>query len=77
MELMPVQSTNLHAIGYDPGSMALQVQFHNGDVYAYSNVPPDVYSQMLSGDAGGVFAEIIKPQRATMPYVKMGTLPLA
>lgn len=77
MNLTPVASTNLHAVGYEPATSILWVQFKNGTVYEYHNVPPAVYSDMMSGDIGRYFAEIIKPQRYTMPYVKLGFQPLA
>lgn len=77
MILTPLSSTNLHAAGYDPATSTLWVQFKNGTVYEYRNVPPTVYAAMMAGDSGRYFAEIIKPQRYTMPYVKLGYMPLA
>lgn len=68
MDLVPVQSTNLSHIGYDPDTMTMQIQFRSGGLYAYANVEPDTYNAMMSsGDPGRYFAEIIKPQR--MRYV--------
>lgn len=75
MELMPVSATNIHAVGYDPDSMTMQIQFSNGTVYAYQNIAPDVYQNMLC-NPGGYFASVIKPQRYTMPFTKLGVLPL-
>lgn len=77
MDLMPVRSTNIHAIGYDAPSQTLAVQFKSGDVYQYSNVDAQTYQKLMSGDIGRYFAEIIKPQRYTMPFVKLGQMPLA
>lgn len=75
MQLMPVNGTNIHAIGYDPDSMALQIQFNNGTVYAYQNISPDVYAS-LQANPGEYFATVIKPQRYTMPFTKLGVMPL-
>jgi hypothetical protein len=77
MQLTPVSSTNLHAVGYDPATSQLWVQFKNGIVYQYDRVPPETYADMMSGDCGRYFAEIIKPQRYTMPFTKLGPMPLS
>lgn len=77
MQLTPVSSTNLHAVGYDPMTSQLWIQFKNGTVYQYDGVPPQTYAAMMRGDCGRYFAEIIKPQRYTMPFTKLGMMPLA
>jgi hypothetical protein len=74
MLLTSISSTNLNAIGYDPQTAELQVQFRNGDVYSYRNVPQDTYDRMINGDAGRVFASEIKPQRYAMPFTKLGAM---
>lgn len=76
MELMRVQSTNLHAVGYEPDSAELQIQFNSGDVYAYQNVEPSTYEAMMAGDPGRYFASIIKPQRYRYVFTKLGNMPL-
>lgn len=64
MQLIPVISSNLAQIGYDPETMTMQIMFKNGSLYAYQNIEPETYSNMMaSGDVGRYFAEIIKPQR--------------
>lgn len=75
--MTPVSSTNLHAVGYDPATSQLLVQFKNGTVYQYNNVTQQVHTAMMAGDPGLYFAEIIKPQRYSMPFVKLGYMPLA
>jgi len=76
MQLMGVASSNIHAVGYDPETNEMQVQFNDGTVYSYQNVSPDVYANMIQGDIGRYFASIVKPQRYTMPYTKLGVMPL-
>lgn len=76
MELMRVQSTNIHAVGYEEDSASMQIQFTNGDVYAYQNVEPDTYAAMIAGDPGRYFASIIKPQRYKYVFTKLGNMPL-
>lgn len=53
--LTPVASTNLAAVGYDPPSAELFVQFNNGTVYCYFNVPASVYSGLLAASSHGSF----------------------
>lgn len=77
MELMRVSGTNIHAVGYEADSSTMQIQFSNGDVYAYQNIEPDTYAAMTSGDPGRYFASIIKPQRFKYVFTKLGNLPLA
>lgn len=77
MELVRVASTQIHAVGYDPEASIMQIQFNNGVVYVYQNVSPEVYQGMISGDVGRYFASIVKPQRYTMPFTKLGVMPLA
>ena len=43
MERTPVSSSNIAAIGYDPDSGVLEVEFTNGAVYSYSGVPLGEY----------------------------------
>lgn len=64
MQLIPITSSNLSQIGYDPDTMTMQIMFKNGSLYAYQNVEPETYDAMINGgDPGRYFAEIIKPQR--------------
>jgi hypothetical protein len=47
MNLHAVVSTNVLAVGYDPATQTLRVQFRSGGVYDYFGVAPDVFEQML------------------------------
>jgi hypothetical protein len=61
MELTPVESGNLEAVGYDPATRELQVQFLSGSLYSYAGVPQDLYDRILNSDSpGGVFAREVK-----------------
>ena len=39
MKRVPVSSSNLASVGYDPELRVLEVEFHNHTVYQYRNVP--------------------------------------
>jgi len=72
MQLIPVTSSNLSQIGYDPDTMTMQIMFKNGSLYAYQNVEPDTYETMMSsGDPGRYFTEIIKPQRQRYIFTRV------
>ena len=35
-----VASSNIASIGYDPDSETLEIEFTNGSIYQYFNIPP-------------------------------------
>ncbi len=69
MNMIPVVSSNLSAVGYDPASRTLRVQFKSG-CYDYSGVPESIYSGLLNaGSKGEYHAAYIK---TSFPYKKIG-----
>lgn len=61
MELKPIRSSNLEAIGHDPDSQELQVQFKGGGVYAYDGVPKELFEELLNAKSvGSLFHAKIK-----------------
>lgn len=69
-EMTPVTSSNLAAVGYDPDSNQLFIQFLNGSMYMYSGVPQEVYDGIMSaGSKGSFFHHNIKT--AGYPYQKL------
>lgn len=55
MEMVPVVSSNVAAVGYDEDRGILQVRFHNGTLYEYSGVPATVYRALLDAPSKGSF----------------------
>lgn len=53
MQMIPVESSNISAIGYDPATQELQVEFKNGTTYSYSGVPQSQYDALLSAQSVG------------------------
>ena len=53
MERESVSSSNISSIGYDQGSETLEIEFHNGGVYQYFDVPRGVYDELMSADSHG------------------------
>ena len=55
MEMIPVASSMLKAVGYDPGTQELTVQFHEGGTYAYQGVTQGVYDVLMGAQSVGHF----------------------
>ena len=55
MERIPVSSSNIRAIGYDPDSLTLEIEFHSGPVYQYADVPEGEYDAMMAADSKGTY----------------------
>ena len=59
MEYIPVKSSNVASIGYDPATEELHVAFkpkkegEEGRVYSYAGVPYDKYKQFLNAPSVG------------------------
>lgn len=53
MEMTPVDSSNVRAIGYDDATSTLQVEFLNGSLYQYFDVPRHVFDGLLAADSVG------------------------
>ncbi len=46
MERYSVASSNIASIGYDEPSQTLEVEFLNGSIYQYYNVPMNIHDQL-------------------------------
>jgi len=55
MDRVPVSSSNIADIGYDPSTMTLEVGFLNGGVYQYFDVPEAVYEEFMRAESKGRF----------------------
>lgn len=55
MDMIPVQSSNIAAAGYNAATKTMDVQFKNGSRYSYADVPQDVFDDFLSADSKGQF----------------------
>ena len=52
---LPVRSSNIRAIGFDPETRTLEVEFHNGGVYQYSGVPESIYQGLVRAASKGSY----------------------
>lgn len=61
MEWSVVSSSNVAAVGYNPGRSILGVSFLNGSTYNYFDVDPDTFEMLRSaGSVGKFLAYVIK-----------------
>jgi hypothetical protein len=56
MDMTPVVSSNIAAVGYDQTQNNLHIQFKGKDtVYLYRGVPLELYEAMMSAESIGSF----------------------
>lgn len=61
MEMINVDSSNVAAVGYDENSSTLQIEFNNGSMYQYFDVPENLFEGLRDADSvGGYLAANIK-----------------
>tara|TARA_R100000664_G_scaffold19812_1_gene28988 strand:+ start:730 stop:942 length:213 start_codon:yes stop_codon:yes gene_type:complete len=58
-----VDSSMIKSLGYDAVESVLEVEFVRGGIYQYSDVPPDVYVNVMGADSvGKAFTLLVKSQ---------------
>jgi hypothetical protein len=55
MNRQAVSSSNIASIGYDADSQTLEIEFLNGGVYQYFDVPQYVYEELMNADSHGQY----------------------
>jgi hypothetical protein len=55
MLLATLNSSNLRAASFEPWSATLTIEFRNGSIYEYTNVPPVIYDRLFASDSPGRF----------------------
>lgn len=56
IEMVPVDSSFLAKVGYDPEAKVLAVQMkHSSDTYLYQEVPQSLFDDFLAADSKGAF----------------------
>ena len=55
IEMKNLSSSQIKSIGYDIDLGDMYVEFHNGKVYKYVNVPEWTYNAFLKADSPGKF----------------------
>ncbi|HYU70686.1 MAG TPA: KTSC domain-containing protein [Burkholderiales bacterium] len=57
MERKRVNSSKIRAVGYDPKSQILEIEFSDGRVNQYHGVSPEVYRQFMAAPSPTSFFE--------------------
>ncbi|MBN2178734.1 MAG: KTSC domain-containing protein [Deltaproteobacteria bacterium] len=55
MEWISVTSSNLSRVRYDETSQTLEVEFQNGNVYQYFDVPQQVFESLVGAESCGKY----------------------
>ena len=57
MERKRINSSKIRAVGYDPGSQVLEVEFNDSKILAYSGVSPEVHQRFMAAPSPVSFFE--------------------
>jgi hypothetical protein len=67
-DMVPVDSSNVLAIGYDASSQELHVEYLGGRTYVYSGVPDETHQEFVDADSKGAYMNReIKPNYEARP----------
>lgn len=55
MRRITVSSSNLASVGYDVTSCILEVEFNNGSIYQYFDVPSHEHEGLMNADSHGKY----------------------
>lgn len=58
MNRVPVVSSNLSEVGYDPATSVLEIAFKRGGVYQYSAVPSSVHEGLMTAPSAGSYFDL-------------------
>lgn len=62
MEMQPVHSSNIDAIGYNADAQELHVKFKGGSTYHFFGVTPEQHADLMGAQSkGSHFARQIRP----------------
>ncbi len=52
---VPVESSAIATLGYSKRMRALEIEFRNGAIYRYLDIPPSVYEELLNAHSKARF----------------------
>lgn len=81
IDMKPVKSSQINAVGYDAASKTLAIEFKGGgkvdaprppSLYHYANVEPELFEDMMVAESvGSFFYKNIKPDSKKYPYTRI------
>lgn len=55
MEMIPVRSSAIRAVGYDQATRRMRITFEQGDGYDFCGVPLHIYEGLMSASSKGAY----------------------
>jgi hypothetical protein len=55
MNRVSVSSSNISSVGFDSDTQTLEIEFTNGNIYQYFDVPVTVYEELMQAESKGKF----------------------
>lgn len=55
MKLTTVESSMIHAVGYEAKTKTLEVVFNSGRTYIYEDVPPKIHKELMAAESIGQY----------------------
>ncbi len=55
MQMIPVRSSAISAIGYDESAMRMQIRFTQGHTYTFCRVPQQIFDGLLTAGSKGAY----------------------
>lgn len=71
IEMIPVVSSNIAAIGYSDTCSVLQVNFLNGTRYRYFDIPAQVFSNFLAAPSKGRYLNNVIKSEFASNYIRI------
>ena len=61
MQMVPVRSSAITAVGYDPDTRRMRIAFKQGRTYDFCGVPPEIHRGLMSaGSVGAYYDRVIR-----------------
>lgn len=55
MDRVPVESSNIVSVGYEPARYLLEIEFQSGAVYQYARVPSHIHQGLMQAESKGFY----------------------
>lgn len=62
MQRVPVPSSNVASVGYDASTQTLEVEFRNGALYQYFDVPEQIFQELMNAASLGSYLNAVIKQ---------------
>lgn len=71
IDLIPVDSSRINAIGYDEDSQTMVIEFQRGGKYAYTNVDKQLHSNFMKHPSKGKYFESSIKDNPNLETIKL------